>query len=233
MTSTDATVADVLAAAAATGAPTEVVVEVLRTHLDLGTIGVNHALPGIDAAQYLRPGVRRVPAVVAAADQLWACVEPHPMTDPIPDVGSDWQAAAACRGKDPALWFCDPEDKACDDEIEAVSTCLACPVIGQCALAAINEQDGLWAGMTERNRSRLRRYLRRGVVPATPAAVGPLAADIGSSALAARLASTPTACSDDGALFDVPESVEVSTHRQRRDRRAASSLKPIVDPLFV
>ena len=233
-TTGDATVADVLAAAA--DAPTEVIVEVLRTRLDLGVVAINHAL-GIDASEFLRSGTRRIPAVVAAADQVWANVVAHPVDTTVPDLGTAWQSAAACRGKDPALWFCDIVDEddpskssweATDDEIEAVAVCTGCPVIGHCALSAINEPKGLWAGMTDRNRQRLRRYLRRGVVPVDPAAVGPLAVDISTSSLKARIDSRPDPYTDDGRLFAISTS-EVPVHLRHR-RRAPQ--RPVVEPLF-
>lgn len=231
-TQTDATVADVRAAAAQVDAPTEVVVEILRSRLNLGVVGITHAL-SIDAADYLRPGSRKVSAIVAAADQLWATVQAHPIEVVVPDMGIAWQSAAACRGKDPSLWFCDDPDNpdpASDDEIEAVNICATCPVIGQCALAALNEQQGMWAGMTTRNRQRLRRYLRRGVVAVTAEAVGPLAIDIGMSALQARIAVRPEPFTDDGRLFDIPESAEVTAYR--RARRSPGARRSVVEPLF-
>lgn len=216
-TKADATVADVLAAAG--DADIEVIVEVLRTHLDLDRIAISHAL-GIDGSQYVRSGQRRSPHVLAAADQVWAAVEPHPIAVVPPDLGSGWHAAAACRGLDPNLWFCD--DPGSDDEIEAVGVCVACPVVGHCALSALTEPDGLWAGMTERNRQRLRRYLRCGVVPMTPRSVAPVAVDIAVSSLAGRVSSKPSPITDDGRLFDVPPSPEVAAHtRARRARRVA------------
>lgn len=229
----DATVADVLRAAG--DAPTEVIVEVLRTRLDLGVVAITHAL-GVNASEYLRSGTRRVPAIVAAADQVWANVVAHPADVTVPDLGTAWQSAAACRGKDPALWFCDIVDEddpakssweATDDEIEAVAVCTACPVIGHCALAALNEPKGLWAGMTDRNRQRLRRYLRRGVVAVDPAAVGPLAVDISTSALKARIDSRPDPFTDDGRLFPLDTEVAVHVRLRRRTRR-----RPAVEPLF-
>lgn len=228
----DATVADVLAAAG-DDTPTEVVVEVLRTHLGLDRIAVSHAL-GIDASLYIRAGHRRAPAVLAAADQVWSAVVAHPAdTDP-GDLGSGWHAAAACRGLDPGLWFCDDrDDPGNDDEIEAVGVCVGCAVIGHCALSALDEQNGLWAGMTDRGRHRLRRYLRAGVVPANPGAVAPVAVDIAVSSLAGRVASKPLAVTDDGRLFDIPSSPEVVAHAARSRRRQRSRRRTVVaEPLF-
>lgn len=225
-TKADATVTDVLAAAG--DADIEVVVEVLRTHLGLDRIGISHAL-GVDASRWVRAGHRRAPHVLAAADQVWAAVEPHPVAVEPPDLGSGWHAAAACRGLDPNLWFCD--DPGGDDEIEAVGVCVACPVVGHCSLSALNEPDGLWGGMTERNRQRLRRYLRSGVVPIDPAAVAVVAVDIAVSSLAGRVSSKPSTITDDGRLFDVPASAEVATHAARRHPRRRARPAPS-EPLF-
>lgn len=229
---TDRTVviADVIRAADATGASTEVVVEVLRTRLDLGVVPVSHALR-IDAGEYIRAGTKRKPHVVAAADQLHAAIVPTGRPLDLPDLGIEWKSAAACRGKDPDLWFC--EGEACDAEIEAVEICAGCPAIGHCAITFMSEQDGLWGGMTHRNRAVLRRYLRLGVVDADPAAVAPLAADIAVSSLQARIASRPSTLTPDGRLFPVdhvPESAEVAAYRKSRRSTARSTL---TRPLFV
>lgn len=227
---TDATVADVLRAAG--DAPVEVIVEVLRTHLKLDRIAVSHAL-GIDAALYIRAGHRRSPAVLAAADQVWSAVVATPIEVAPGDLGSGWHAAAACRGLDPNLWFCDDrDDPGNDDEIEAVGVCVGCAVIGYCALAALDEQCGLWAGMTDRNRQRLRRYLRVGVVPVDPAAVAPVAVDIAVSSLAGRVASKPAAVTPDGRLFDIPASAEVAAHARSRTRRRSRRQPVEAVPLF-
>lgn len=216
------------AAAAAIDAPIEVVVEVLRSRLRLGVVPVSHAL-GLDAAEYIRPGTRRPEELTAAADRLWASVIPRPITVPEPSIDDTWQATAACRGLDPRLWFSD--EQANDDQIEAVAVCSVCPAVGHCALASLSEPAGLWGGMTERNRRRLYRYLRLGVVAATPEAVAPLAVDIALSSLQARIAMKPLTITDDGRLFEVAPSAEVAEHeRSVRRRRRAAAARP--EPLF-
>lgn len=223
----DATVADVVAAAAETGAPTEVVVEVLRTRLRLGAVPVAHAL-GHEAAAYIRAGTKRDPAVVAAADQLWAAVPRNgELAVNLPDLDPSWETAAACRGKDPNLWFCDGE--VCDDEIEAVSICASCPVVGHCAITYIAEQDGLWGGMTYRNRAKLRRYLRLGVATPTVNDIAPLAVEIALSSLRARIMSRPPTFTDDGRLFDHPV---VESHPRRRYAAPRRRRAPVSEPLF-
>ena len=218
----DAVVADVVAAAEATGADIEAVVEVLRSRMKLGVIGVSHAL-GIDASLYIQGGTKRLPAVVAAADQLWAAVIPTGAEFTPPAVGKAWMRGAACRGKDPAIWYCESDGEVCADEIEAVSICERCPAVGYCALASLSEQEGIWAGMTHRNRTRLRRMLRLGVVPATPDDVAPLALDIARSSLEARINSQrPQPTYPDGRLFLV-EPAAAATPRHRNGRRPRPS----------
>jgi len=66
-----------------------------------------------------------------------------------------WKAQAACRGKDPALWFPDQHDHA----TEAKRICAGCPVQTEClgyALVAA-EDFGIWGGLGE--------HARRGLTP--------------------------------------------------------------------
>jgi hypothetical protein len=223
----DVTVADVVAAAERGGQDIEVIVEVLRSRLKLGVIGVSHAL-GIDASEFIQGGTKRLPHVVAAADQVWADVVPTGTGVTLPDLGHAWETAAACRGKDPNLWFCDGE--VCDAEIEAVAICEGCPAIGHCALTYLSEQDGLWAGMTHRNRARLRRYLRLGVVEPSPAAVAPVAVAIARSSLDARIMSRTVVDRPDGCLFAPPAAAAVVVSHPRRRTRAQAPAATV--PLF-
>ena len=65
-----------------------------------------------------------------------------------------WQSSAACRGMPTSWWF--PKG----DKVEPIvrATCAACPVAGECErqALAVGEQ-GVWAGMTERERRSGRR----------------------------------------------------------------------------
>lgn len=67
-----------------------------------------------------------------------------------------WEESAACRGKDPALWF---PDESGDQAIEAKRTCRGCPVRGECLTYAVvwNEVHGIWGGLTFDRRQKLRR----------------------------------------------------------------------------
>ena len=73
----------------------------------------------------------------------------------------DWMHSGACRGKDPSLWY-PTRGESCD---EAKRICHECPVELACREYGIdNETIGVWGGLSERERKRLRRDVRlRGV----------------------------------------------------------------------
>lgn len=67
----------------------------------------------------------------------------------------DWREAAACRDLDTAVFF--PET---DDEVDAArAVCASCPVRDACLEFALvtRQDDGIWGGLTETERRRLRR----------------------------------------------------------------------------
>ena len=66
-----------------------------------------------------------------------------------------WQSDAKCLGVDPDLFF--PERGASTKEAKAV--CRECPVRGDCLESALenNEKFGIWGGLSERERRRIRR----------------------------------------------------------------------------
>lgn len=68
-----------------------------------------------------------------------------------------WMEDALCAQVDPELWFPEQGSK----PWEAKRICSACPVAKQClAYALDNEEYGVWAGTTERERRPLRRGQR-------------------------------------------------------------------------
>ncbi|MDE0118231.1 MAG: WhiB family transcriptional regulator [bacterium] len=71
------------------------------------------------------------------------------------DDGRAWQALANCLGVDPDLFF--PERGASTREAKEV--CRACVVRDECLEYAIvnGEKFGIWGGMSERERRRVRR----------------------------------------------------------------------------
>lgn len=59
-----------------------------------------------------------------------------------------WQAAAACRGMDPALFF--PERGATAARAKAI--CNGCPVNTECGDSGLMDDHGIWGGMAQRDR---------------------------------------------------------------------------------
>jgi WhiB family transcriptional regulator, redox-sensing transcriptional regulator len=71
------------------------------------------------------------------------------------DDGKRWQERANCLGVDPDLFF--PERGASTREAKAV--CKGCEVRGECLEYALahGEKFGIWGGLSERERRRVRR----------------------------------------------------------------------------
>ena len=70
-----------------------------------------------------------------------------------------WRDQARCRGVDPDIFH--PSDE--DDGAAAKAICAQCPVREPCleyALAA-REKDGVWGGLTARERRRVLRQRRK------------------------------------------------------------------------
>jgi len=70
-----------------------------------------------------------------------------------------WRELARCRGVDPLVFH--PVNE--DDADEAKSICELCPVQDACLEYAIaaREKDGVWGGLTARERRRVIRRRRR------------------------------------------------------------------------
>jgi WhiB family transcriptional regulator, redox-sensing transcriptional regulator len=85
---------------------------------------------------------------------------------------TDWQADAACRGADNAVFF--PVAEA--DSGPAKAICATCPVAEQCLEYAIEtrQPDGVWGGLTGTERHRL---IRRRQKAARKARAAQAAAD--------------------------------------------------------
>lgn len=73
----------------------------------------------------------------------------------------DWMRQGACVGVDPDLFF--PERGRSTEPAKQV--CRGCPVQSHCLDHAMteNEHFGIWGGLSERERRRLRSQRRRGV----------------------------------------------------------------------
>jgi WhiB family redox-sensing transcriptional regulator len=68
---------------------------------------------------------------------------------------NDWRQDAACRDLDTAVFFPDTEEEVA----AALAVCAACPVREACLEFALvtRQDDGVWGGMTETERRRVRR----------------------------------------------------------------------------
>lgn len=76
-------------------------------------------------------------------------------TDSDIEINSTWKSRRQCRGMEPNFFF--PHDSK-DVEI-AKEYCQGCPVINECLEYALenNIKDGVWGGMSESDRRRLKR----------------------------------------------------------------------------
>ncbi|MFF2385774.1 WhiB family transcriptional regulator [Streptomyces sp. NPDC058108] len=68
-----------------------------------------------------------------------------------------WQAEAACRGMDSAVFYSPPDERGEDRrrrEASAQAVCAACPVRSPCERFAVSNREahGVWGGTTERDR---------------------------------------------------------------------------------
>jgi WhiB family redox-sensing transcriptional regulator len=72
-------------------------------------------------------------------------------------VADDWRLRAACRGCPPDLWY----PKRGEWSEVAVAVCRRCPVRVECLDAGIGERWGIWGGVPERMRRRIRRAWRQ------------------------------------------------------------------------
>jgi WhiB family redox-sensing transcriptional regulator len=71
------------------------------------------------------------------------------------DVNSNnWMQHAACRGMNPSLFM--PERGDTDAIREALATCQTCPVRTECLEYGLEERYGVWGGLSENARRKLR-----------------------------------------------------------------------------
>lgn len=74
-----------------------------------------------------------------------------------------WSSKAACKGQDPRWWFPSAENslKERRDMKAAISICQGCEVQSDCLQHALaHESDGIWGGMTGKQRKGLKRERR-------------------------------------------------------------------------
>lgn len=72
---------------------------------------------------------------------------------------SSWRQLASCKGVDPEVFFPGTEE----DAEQARRICSGCPVRRPCLEHALSarEREGIWGGLTERERRRLSRHWRQ------------------------------------------------------------------------
>ena len=70
---------------------------------------------------------------------------------------ADWRDRGACAGRDPEAWFPNVGNTGAVQAAKAV--CHSCPVMLQCAQHALtnNEQVGVWGGLSEGQRTTIRK----------------------------------------------------------------------------
>ncbi|PKV83585.1 WhiB family redox-sensing transcriptional regulator [Streptomyces sp. TLI_146] len=76
----------------------------------------------------------------------------------------EWMREAACVGVDPELFFpVGHTGPAIEDRAAAQRICRSCPVAQQCLeyASASGQVTGVWGGLTEEERARMRRRGRR------------------------------------------------------------------------
>lgn len=86
-------------------------------------------------------------------------VTPLPTDTPTPvSDDSSWEAYAACRDHDPELFFPLTETTSSPLVEEAKQVCTSCPVRPDCHdwVTANPQEYGIWAGLTSKERRRLR-----------------------------------------------------------------------------
>jgi WhiB family transcriptional regulator, redox-sensing transcriptional regulator len=76
---------------------------------------------------------------------------------------SRWWERAACRGEDPELFF--PTRCEVEKVQAAKAVCARCPVRAECLeyALAVNEQNGIWGGLSGKQRRAERRRRQRAV----------------------------------------------------------------------
>jgi WhiB family redox-sensing transcriptional regulator len=74
-------------------------------------------------------------------------------------MNATWRQRAACRGLDADIFYPVSDD----DAYHAQAVCNACPVRQPCLEHALTfrEREGIWGGLTERERRRLIRQRRK------------------------------------------------------------------------
>jgi WhiB family transcriptional regulator, redox-sensing transcriptional regulator len=92
--------------------------------------------------------------VTARSGRYWSPAAAGPLLGEDPDDVLSWQDAGLCAEVDPDLWF--PEKGG--SVAYAKRVCRSCPVAAECLKFALanDERWGVWGGLSERERRRLK-----------------------------------------------------------------------------
>jgi WhiB family redox-sensing transcriptional regulator len=76
-------------------------------------------------------------------------------------MNNSWRQFARCRGIDPEVFYPVSDDEEAAEEAKAI--CALCPVREPCLEFALatREKNGIWGGLTERERRRVLRRRRK------------------------------------------------------------------------
>lgn len=66
----------------------------------------------------------------------------------------DWKLAGLCNGQDPETWFPNASDRR--KTRRAKTICQQCPVLATCQAESLYEYFGIWGGLSENDRRKLR-----------------------------------------------------------------------------
>ncbi|ABL04936.1 transcriptional regulatory protein Whib-like WhiB2 [Mycobacterium ulcerans Agy99] len=113
--------------------------------------GTPHTTAGsvtVSPMEIARPHLSLVPDASAA-------FEPEPLPEPVDPPADQWQDRALCAQTDPEAFF--PEKGGSTREAKKI--CLGCEVRHECLEYALahDERFGIWGGLSERERRRLKR----------------------------------------------------------------------------
>lgn len=81
-------------------------------------------------------------------NRRWRAKKAAELAQPTQPRNDDWRDQAACKGKPAYLFF--PEGRL--DEKAAKAICATCPVTTACLNAGQGERDGIWGGLTPKQR---------------------------------------------------------------------------------
>lgn len=122
--------------------------QITKVHFDTPLDGVVGDPTRVAVPLDPRPAIPGPPPSSGTVEPGWSAPEP----------AEDWRTLAECHGVDPALFY--PGRGESTKEAKAV--CARCPVREQCLDFALANREvfGIWGGLSERERRKVRRQRR-------------------------------------------------------------------------